>query len=98
MDSIAVKLIDRNILIKRVDTMQALIDNLNSQNEALEVKSNLNASQAQAYKDLFNITTDQKEILEALNKKIKRKALKDKFLFFGGGLSLGGLAFAILTR
>jgi hypothetical protein len=79
--------------------------NLNKQIKLLSDKSDLNQSTALKYKSLFAISEQQKtaalenfESQKIISSNIKTKARKNGLLFFGGGVSIGFLVFAVLVK
>jgi hypothetical protein len=79
--------------------------NLNKQIKLLSDKSDLNQSTALKYKSLFDISEQQKtaalenfESQKIISSNIKAKARKNGLLFFGGGVSIGFLVFAVLVK
>lgn len=104
MDSISVKLLHRNYLIKENMSLGNISNNLAGQVQAIQDKASLYSSQSLKYKSLFDISEAQKnaalESLEAqkiITKNVKAKARKNGLLYFGGGLSIGFLVFAVLV-
>lgn len=105
MDSISVKLIHRNYLIKENMSLRDITFNLNNQITLLRDKSKINASQAIKYKSLFNISEQQKnaalqnfESQKIITGNVKAKARKNGLLLFGGGVSIGFIVFAVLVK
>ena len=105
MDSISIKLIHRNFLIKENKSLTDINFNLNGQINALENRSNLATLTAVKYKSLFEISEQQKtaalenfDSQKIITGNIKAKARRNGLLYIGGSFSLGFLAFAVLAR
>tara|TARA_R110000744_G_scaffold121116_2_gene225549 strand:+ start:19640 stop:19957 length:318 start_codon:yes stop_codon:yes gene_type:complete len=105
MDSISLKLIQRNFLIKENASLYEINFNLNYQIETVSQKSDLNEAIAVKYKSLYDITEQQKiaalenfESQKIIIGNVKAKARRNGLLYLGGGFSLGFLAFAVLVR
>jgi hypothetical protein len=105
MDSISLKLIQRNFLIKENTSLNKINFNLSGQINALSEKSDLNNLRAVKYRSLFELTEQQKsaalqnfESQKIITGNVRKKARRNGLLFMGGGFSLGFLAFAVLVR
>jgi hypothetical protein len=105
MDSISLKLIQRNFLIKENTSLNKINFNLSGQINALSEKSDLNNLRAVKYRSLFELTEQQKsaalenfESQKIITENVRKKARRNGLLFMGGGFSLGFLAFAVLVR
>lgn len=105
MDSISVKMIHRNFLIKENMSLTDITINLKTQLSETETKSRLYKETALKYKSLFSISEQQKnaaldnyESQKIITGNIKAKARKNGLLLFGGGVSIGFLVFAVLVN
>lgn len=105
MDSISLKLIDRNTLEQKNLSLTQIIDNLKDQIKEISLNIDLYKSQAVKFKNLNTISEIQKnKALEALKKQqiitsnLKKKSFKNNVLYFSGGISVGLVVFALLAN
>jgi hypothetical protein len=105
MDSISLKLIDRKGLKTQIYTFKDILEIMRKENKELSFKFDLAVDKIYKLESLFKISENQKSLLERnfesqkiiiQNQKIR--ARKNKLYFFGGGLAVGVLAFAILVN
>ena len=82
MDSITLKLIDRNVLKSENTTLVQTIANVKSQNQEMAIKYEALNSQALSFKELYDSTEIQKTLLyESLkNQKLITKNVKKNHL------------------
>lgn len=78
MDSITLKLIDRNVLKSENATLVQTLNNVKSQNQEMAIKYEVLNSQALSFKELYDSTEIQKTLLyESLeNQKLITKNVK----------------------
>jgi hypothetical protein len=96
MDSISVKLIDRQKLVKENGRVWALYFNSQRQNSEIESKNYILKNSVKDWERLYNNERTQKELLimsvadqKEMIKKAKIKARKNGLKLLGGGVAIG---------
>jgi hypothetical protein len=105
MDSISLKLIDRNHLKREIKTLGDLALVIEEKNAQLEQKVEIAVAHAASWGEVFDNVSAQNRLLiknfeaqKELTTIHKKRARRNALLFFGGGLAVGFTAFAILIN
>lgn len=105
MDSISLKLIERNSLKRQAYTFSDIFKIMTKESTELSFKFDLANDKAVKYKSLFDVSNFQNDLLKKnfesqkiIIKNNKIQARKNKLYFFGGGMSVGIIVFAVLLN
>lgn len=105
MDSVSLKLIDRNSLRAQILAFSNTIEVMKKENRELASKFELSNGNSKLYKSLFDTAERQRflyqksfENQEIITKNNKRKSRKNMLYFFGSGVAVGVVIFAVLLN
>lgn len=100
MDSISIKLIQRKSLISQYDELYRAYLNEQDRNATEADKTKKTSEIGQKYLKLYNLTEDQKKLLEESlesQRQETKKARRAGWLYFGSGIAIGATVISVLT-